>query len=289
MPKTPSTTRHASLPRVQIEGEQRGLGRALRAPTSQQVQLLRRQAVDAEQLAAAGHDRVVPELVGGLALPEHLTGKAVHHHHVLAARREGLVQAYGDGPVSLGDIERGGAGDEEVFIDAEVSPVSRVCAGDRREAELGEGLSGGRVEHEALLTLGDVNAIHGGHVVAAGVVGAGDVLLVIATVIRVGIVAFVVVAAEGIEVGQFFTPEQAARVDIAGAHKPDTLDEETSTDDLLRRTIRVPGQHVEVGGSPKPKQAERRLHQVILGADGIRDITVLVRPWRRSRQGPRAA
>ena len=105
----------------------------------------------------------------------------------------------------------------------------------------------------------DVDAIVGDDVVGAAAVGTGNVNLVVFRVERRVFIGVVVVDVERAQIVELAFPQHAAGVDVAGTQAVHPLDEQSSADDLLRRTVAVSRQHVHVAAAAEPQHAQRQL------------------------------
>ncbi len=177
------------------------------------------------------------------------------------------------------------AAEQDVVEHADEAPVrgsGRVPL--RAELDLLADRSGAGVERVAFAADGDIDGVGGGDVIAAAAIRSGDVLLIVGRAQRRVRVGLVVIDPERAEIAEVVFPQHAAGVHIARADAVHALDEKASADDLLGRSVAVARQHVEVRAAAKPQDAERRLHETVVGFHGVADVAILMRPVGRTRQ-----
>ena len=177
------------------------------------------------------------------------------------------------------------AAEQHVVEDADEAPVRRRnLVTLRAERDFLPERSGAGVEHVTFSADGDIHGVGSGHVVRAAAVRAGDVFLVVRDAQRRVRIGLVVIDPERAEVAEVVFPNHAAGVHVARADAVHALDEKASGDDLLGRSVPVAWQHVEIRVAAKPQDAERCLHETVVGFHGVADVAILMRPVRRPRQ-----
>src|SRR5262245_46028269 len=120
---------------------------------------------------------------------------------------------------------------------------SHRVAPDRRERKLRDPLAGCRVQAQAGVLVGDVDAVRQGNVIGAASVGTRLVQRVVV---------------ELPQAGQGGLPEQSAGIRVHGSEQIHSLDDYLAADDLRLRAMAVSWQNPLVGRPAEPEHAEWR-------------------------------
>ena len=183
--------------------------------------------VEAEDLAFASGDAVVPETMDRVGSPKLFSGMPIEPNQ---RRAGGAVEALGTETsgvaleylvcekrelVLLAIVGEPDATDQHIFVHADEAPLFRLVRVVLRDRNVQQVLAGRRIQHMARGAFHDVNAIGRGNKICPAGVRTGNVVLVVLRIKRRVFVGVVVVDVVGAQVFEFPFPQRAAGVDIA--------------------------------------------------------------------------
>ena len=176
---------------------------------------------------------------------------------------------------------------EHVLVDAEVRPLrGSLLTGPAWQLKSLHGRAGLRIEHLARAAGGHVDRVGGRYEIRPAGVGARDVALVADEAQRPVAVRLVEIDAGTAQILELHLPKDAARINVAGVEAVHAFNEQPAADDLLRRTVSVPRQDVEIRVAAEPQEPQRELHAEVVRFQRVGHVAVLVSPPGSPRQRP---